>query len=782
MGNDPVQSNGDLVERSQALEAFGGSEVQFRALVEALPDAIMVHINGKIIFANPFCVRLLGMESADSLVGKDIFQFIDQAYREAIRKRIESCYADNTASHPTESVMTARDGSSIDVEAVAIPITWNGSPAIEVVLRDIRKRKQAERAADDWRRRFELAQKAGLRIGLWDWDVSANTVAWSDETYRQFGFTRETFSGNVEEAVKRIHPEDQARVGASIQEVVLGDGEYAACYRVVHPSGKVCWIDARGVVVRNGSTHMMGVGLDITHLKQSEDMLRRSEEKYRGLFENAIHGIFRADFEGRLLEVNSALVTMLGYSSKEELLKQNLSRDVYENVSVRDAILVSAAGNDRTVGAEVNWRRKDGKTIPVRLSGRVVHSDDESPILYEVIAEDISGRRSLEAQLLQSQKMEAIGQLAGGISHDFNNLLSVILGNAELLMETNPSKAQRHHADAIRQAAGRAAELTRQLLAFSRKQVLFPTLLDLNEVVRDMAKILKRLIGEDVCVQLDLRSEIGSVRTDRGQIEQILMNLATNARGAMPNGGTLTIRTENCEITPKEVTNYPGAKVGEYVRLSVSDNGVGMSEEVRSRVFEPFFTTKAPGSGTGLGLATVYGSVKQSGGYVWVSSSPGQGATFALYFPRVQQKAPRKIKVAENHSPDARANETILLVEDELALQEVTSELLEASGYTVLRSGRADEAIRAASAYQGQIALIISDVVLPDEPGPKAVEKLHALHPEAKVLYISGYAEMPVAQQLAAHREMFLQKPFSRATLLGKVDSILHNQPATVSR
>ena len=907
------QATAPFDDRNVSLEALAESEQRSRILVEALPDAILVHSEDKIVFVNPFCVRLLGAAGPEQLLGKDINEIVNPDDLPAIRNRIHDCYASGTASPPMESVLIACDGSSVEIEAVAIPICWNGAPAIEVVARDIRDRKRAERAVQDWQERLVLAQKAGLRIGLWDWDAVANTVIWSDETYRQFGYTRDTFSGRVEDAVTRIHPEDRPRVEDAIRKVIAGGAEYAQQYRLVWPNGTTCWVDAHGVMVRNGSTHMLGIGVDITDLKKTEhslqdseekyllllnstaeaiygldlegdctfcnpaclrllgygvpkdllgknmhdlmhhtradgstyskqdceiyvavregrashvthevlwradgtsfqaeywsypmyktgelvgavvtfldisdrkraeQALRQSEEKYRELFENATYGIFRSQLDGALLDVNPALVAMLGYSSKEELLTRNLSRDLYDDPADRRSILDSYGPSGRVSGCEVNWKRKDGKIIVVRISGGAFRRQDGSFSHFEVIVEDITGRRSLEAQFRQAQKMEAVGLLAGGISHDYNNLLGVILGNAELLLETTPTGVQ-HYAEQIKKATRRAAELTRQLLAFSRKQILYPTILDLNAVVRDVVKILQRLIGEDVQIVTDLETSLDSTRADRGQIEQILMNLATNARDAMPNGGTFTIRTGNVELGPDDVALHPYAKLGRYVRLSVNDTGVGMTDAIRHRVFEPFFTTKAEGRGTGLGLATVYGIVKQSTGYIWVSSAPGAGANFDIYLPRVDEKAPLLVTGLEKRSEYPRGTETILLLEDEESLRQVTCECLTTNGYNVLQAGRGNHAIDVAEQFKGPIALIVSDVVLPDMSGSSVATKVRALHPEAKVLYVSGYAEVPVAQQLIAEGAILLQKPLSRGDLLRKVDEMLHLRTSLGSR
>jgi len=514
--------------------------------------------------------------------------------------------------------------------------------------------------------------------------------------------------------------------------------------------------------------------LDISEQRRAEQALRESEEKYRELIENATYGIFRSDQRGNFLDVNPALVAMLGYSSKSDLMTRNLNSDVYDNPDDRAAILAMFETRGRIESAEATWKRKDGKIISVRESGGQVRRKDGQVGHYEVIVEEITERRSLEAQLRQAQKMEAVGLLAGGISHDFNNHLSVILGNADMLLEEIESGKLRHYAEEIKKATQRATQLTRQLLAFSRKQVMYPALLDLNAVVGDIVKILRRLIGEDVQIVIEGETNLASIRADRGQIEQILMNLATNARDAMPDGGKLTIRTENAELGPDEVARYPYIRPGRYVRLSVSDIGEGMSEAVRSRAFEPFFTTKPQGRGTGLGLATVYGIVKQSSGYVWISSALGVGTTFDIYLPRLDEAAPALRGGLEVREEYPKGTETILLLEDEESLRAVTCEMLTTGGYSVLQAARGNQTVEVAQQYKGQIHLMISDVVLPDMSGPSAVARVQTLHPEMKVLFISGYAEVPVAQQLIEEGAILLQKPVSRSDLMRKVDEILH--------
>jgi len=413
------------------------------------------------------------------------------------------------------------------------------------------------------------------------------------------------------------------------------------------------------------------------------------------------------------------------------------------------------------------------------VSAELVELDGQRCML--AITRDVTETRQLEEQLRQAQKMEAVGLLAGGVAHDFNNLLNVILGNADLLLEKIQSGKPQHYAEEIKKATQRATQLTRQLLAFSRKQVLRSALLDLNAVVGDVVKVLRHLIGEDVQVVVEGETNLALIWADPGQVEQILMNLATNARDAMPNGGMFTIRTENAELGPDHVARHPYVVPGRYVRLSVRDTGLGMSEDIRSRAFEPFFTTKPPGRGTGLGLATVFGIVKQSGGYVWISSALGAGTTFDIYFPRADEAAPALDGELAAQAESPKGTETILVLEDEESLREVTCEMLTRGGYSVLQAGLGGQAIALARQYTGPIHLMVSDVVLPDISGPSAVAAVQASHPETKVLFVSGYAEGSVVQKVIEARAVLLQKPVSRSDLMREVDEILHLRNPSMS-
>jgi signal transduction histidine kinase len=389
------------------------------------------------------------------------------------------------------------------------------------------------------------------------------------------------------------------------------------------------------------------------------------------------------------------------------------------------------------------------------------------------LRESLEGQKQLEERLRQAHKMEAVGRLAGGVAHDFNNLLTIIRGHGDLLLDRpDLDPSQRHSLDQIQRASGKAVSMTRQLLAFSRMQVLQPRVLDLNAVVTDMGKMLPRLIGEHIEYAFVPEPKLGAVKADPGQIEQVILNLVVNSRDAMPNVGTITVRTRNVFVDEAEAAKHPPMTAGQYVLLSVADTGVGMTAETKAHIFEPFFTTKEVGKGTGLGLATVYGVVKQSGGFVWVESAPGKGATFEIYLPRVTEAA-AKFDVEAKPAPIPRGSETILVVEDEPDVRELACEFLKVSGYSVLEARNGIEAIELLSKHSGKIHLVLSDMVMPKMGGAELAERLKTIRPDTKVVLMSGYSEYFSGHQDQNTPTVTLQKPFSRSSLVEKIRDVL---------
>ena len=517
--------------------------------------------------------------------------------------------------------------------------------------------------------------------------------------------------------------------------------------------------------------------------KRAQRALKESEKKFQQFYDEAPVGYHELDTKGRITRVNRKELQMLGYSAGE-MLGKPVWNFFEEEDTTRKVILAKLSGDVSFHNTfERTYRRKDGSTLPVLVEDRVMRDPDNQIVAIRSTVEDITERRRTEEalrkseeQLRQWQRVEAIGRLAGGVAHDFNNLLMTIKGCSELLLGAFDRRdPRREEVDEILKAADRATSLTRQLLAFGRRQVLQPQVLDLNAVVMNMDKMLRRLIGEDVQLMTSLDSDLWSVKVDPGMIEQVVMNLAVNSRDAMPNGGKLTIETTNVTHDEEYASHHVSVKPGYYVMLAISDTGCGMDKETKSHLFEPFFTTKETGKGTGLGLSTVYGIIKQSGGNIWTYSEPGLGTTFKIYLPRVEKAAkvykPR-LKPKETGAPGG--TETILLVEDEEPVRSMVSKVLQNKGYTVLEARHGNEAIEVSERYEGSINLMVTDVIMPQMSGRELAERLTLMRPEMHVLYMSGYPDNAIVQHgVLEPGTSFLQKPFTINALELKVREIL---------
>ena len=524
-------------------------------------------------------------------------------------------------------------------------------------------------------------------------------------------------------------------------------------------------------------------------LRGSEEQRRASEERYRDLFENAQDFIVTADLEGRFTSANNAVLQVSGYSREEFLNLKILDVMAPSSADLAWSAFKEVLGGRKHGQSQLELISKDGRRLWVEVSSRRL-TQSGAVVGIQSIGRDISWRKRLEQELLHSQKMEAVGRLAGGVAHDFNNLLGVIIGYSDLtLQELGADDPLRKRIGEIRKAGKRAAEVTKQLLAFSRKQVLTPKVVDLSSLVSETTRMLLRLMGEDIELITKLSPVAARVQTDPAQMQQVIMNLALNARDAMPRGGKLILETATValdhatgsaifeELTERGVFVIPGR----YVLLAVSDTGTGMDEQTKARIFEPFFTTKQPGEGTGLGLATVYGFVKQSGGYIWVYSEPGRGTTFKIYLPQVKASA----EPGESEEPPRlpHGSETVLLVEDEESLRELNQELMEGLGYTVLRAAYGAQALELAEQHSGQIDLLLTDVVMPGMSGRELAERLAFTRPELKVLYMSGYTDNVIVHHgILRSGIAFLQKPFTRDALARKLREVLQPSSAKDQR
>jgi PAS domain S-box-containing protein len=512
-------------------------------------------------------------------------------------------------------------------------------------------------------------------------------------------------------------------------------------------------------------------------LRAAQESLRRSETNFRSLVMNAPYGICRCDAFGTLQDANPALVAMFGYDNAAELTGRHLGSlyaDAQQWFQTADYFHAGKAFNNLTTECV----RKDGAAIVARISGRSI-ANGKTGGTFEIFMEDVTETRTLELQLRQAQKMEAIGRLAGGIAHDFNNLLMVISGYSEFLLErVGPDPRLRGPAQEISNATQRATSLTRQLLAFSRKQMLAPKVLDLNEVVAENLKMLTRMIGEDIDLVMVPGPGLGAVRADPGQIDQVIMNLAVNARDAMAQGGKLTIETANVTLDENFARIHTPLTAGDYIMLAISDTGVGMDGETQSRIFEPFFTTKGA-KGTGLGLSTVYGIVKQSGGFIFVDSQPQRGTAFRTYFPRVDAR--EEAAAAQDSLGLPRRDhgqETILLVEDETHLRRLARQYLETQGYKILEAEDGAAALQIVDGYQGTIDLLLTDVIMPGMNGRVLAMNIAKLLPNIRVLYMSGYTENAIGHDGTLDAGVnLLQKPFSLPALKDRVREVLDSEP-----
>ncbi len=573
-----------------------------------------------------------------------------------------------------------------------------------------------------------------------------------------------------------LTPEGQRATDTRLQAMHTGhDVPLFYEIEIVRKDGGRVLVEISSTSVRRGGRTIgrLAVARDVTQRKAADTALRDSEERFRATFEQAATGMGHTTLEGRHVRVNQRLCDIVGYT-REEMLARTFQDITHPDDLDLDLVAMRQliANEIPTLSREKRFIHKDGSTVWVDLTVSTMREASGEPKYFLAVIQDITARKQLEGELLHAQRMEGVGQLAGGIAHDFNNLLTVIGGRSQLALAALPGDHPlRRDLELIRTTAQRAAALTRQLLAFSRKQVLQPRVVNPGDLVRGSTNLLKRLIGEDIDLVFVPAPDVGRVRVDPGQLEQVIVNLAVNSRDAMPMGGRLTIETSNVTLDPAYAARHVGVTPGRYVMLAVSDSGEGMDAATRARIFEPFFTTKGPGKGTGLGLATVYGIVKQSGGHVRVYSEVGAGTVFRIYLPRTDAV------VEAQESDDVaipRGIETVLLVEDEEDVRDVAREVLEQLGYQVLEATSADDAILIAQRHMGIINLLLTDVVMPRMSGRVLAEMIAAERAETKVLFMSGYTDDAIVRHgVLEAGTQFLEKPFTPQALAFKIRAVL---------
>jgi PAS domain S-box-containing protein len=717
---------------------------------------------GSIIYANETSFRSLGYPR-EELLALSVFEInpdLDRTTWPALWERAKS-----EGSSIERAVRRRRDGSTFPVELSITHVAFRGQEYLCLVGHDITAQVTAEAALRSAERRYHSLFE-GMSQGFAYCRILAPGEGGRDFEFLEVNPAFEAITGLHDVAGKKAS-EIFPGLRGSNPEVIESYGRVAATGQserlVTHLRALDLWLDVSVYSFEKG--RFVTLFEDISARKRAESTLRASEQRYRTLFERNLAGVYRASLDGRILECNNAFARIFGYPSREDLSDGPASSS-YRSPATTEDFINRLRAQGSVLNYESQGTQKDGKTVYYLENATLVDGE-----VIEGTVVDLTNQKELEGRFLQAQKMEVVGRLAGGVAHDFNNLLGVINGYGELVlrrMATNDP--QREKVVQILRAGERAAGLTRQLLAFSRQQLLQPKVLDLNEVVSDMKKMLHRLIGEDIELATVLDPTLDNIKADPGQLEQAIMNLAINARDAMPDGGLLTIETKNVELDQSHAATHPTMVPGSYVQLAVSDTGTGMDERTRSHIFEPFFTTKGTGKGTGLGLSTVYGIVKQSGGFIWVYSEQGVGTTFKIYLPRIGEAVERTV---EEPVRPTGGNETVLLVEDEVSLRDLLRESLESQGYSTLVAGNGAEAVEVARTRR-PIHLLATDVIMPGMSGRAAADAIRQAHPGIRVLYMSGYTDEAIVRHSVLEPGVaFLSKPFSADRLLQEIRGLL---------
>lgn len=770
-----------IIERRQAEEKIKEAEERYRAVVETARDVIVtIDKHGTILSINRSVERVFGYRVAE-VVGKLVTILIPKRRRYAFKAALDKYSATDDKDlnwGALEFTGQTKTGQEIPLELSIGDFVKNGKRFLTGIARDISERKRAEQELRKSEERYrEIVENAHDIIYSHDLDGNFTSINKAGEQIT--GYT-------LEEVLKltlaqTVAPECLEKAHEMLRRKLAGETVTAYELEIIAKDGRRIPVEVNTRLVFHDGVPVgvQGIARDITERKRAEEGLRESEERYRLLFESNPQPMWVYDLETlTFLAINQAAVRHYRYS-REEFLGMTI-KDICPEDDI-PALVASLKNGSSGMGSAGPCRhvKKDGSVIDVEITAHPLLFDGRRAEL--IVANDVTEQKRLEAalslseeQLRQSQKLEAIGQLAGGVAHDFNNLLTAINGYSALALQRlgrdHPIAA---YLNEIERAGNRAADLTRQLLAFGRKQLLQPLSLNLNDIVIDMSKMLTRLIGESITFETKLSPDLKRITVDPGQVEQVLMNLVVNARDAMPRGGVLTIETTNQELDDAYTSKHISVKPGQYVMLAVSDTGMGMDHEVQAHIFEPFYTTKEKGKGTGLGLSTVYGIIKQSGGNIWLYSEPGKGTTFKVYLPVTEDEIETSVAPAAD-TRSQRGSETVLLVEDEEIVRKIAKRLLEENGYKVLQAGSGEEAVRLFTRYKEPIDLLITDVVMPMLSGKDLADQIKSVHPETKVLYMSGYTDEAIVHHGIVDADIeFIQKPFTERALTRKIREVL---------
>jgi len=761
-------------------------------VVQVMDDpALVLDPRGRLVGYNPAAARVIGQDGRLAL-GRCLAELPDP-WATAL-----GAFGGDGGGR--EEVRVRSGGGTRLYDITLSPIADNANRRLGglLLLHDLTELRES-------RERLQLAFDSA-NDGLWDWYVPTGSAYFSPRYYTMLGYSPGEFPPSYESWSRLVHPDDLVPAKAEIHGCIeRGQEGYAVEFRMRTLDGRWRWILSRGRVIERAAggkaVRMVGTHVDITEYKVLEERLRASEVKFRSFIEQAAEGIMLTDEQGIIIEFNPAAERILGLHCAEAIGQPAWS--LMERLAVKgmgippQALQQSAEERVRQAlasGQTDFLNRRFEATMPAEgpfpvryLEHYIFPIRTDQGFRLGSITHDVTEQRraqeelhASEERLVQAQKMEAVGRLAGGIAHDFNNLLTVIRGYSEMVREALPgSSPLRGDVEEISRAAQRAAALTAQLLAFGRRQILRPRVISLNALVRDMQKMLRPVIGEDVELEVRLAPQLGNIRTDPGQVEQVLTNLALNARDAMPGVGRITLASSNCEVGPRPLPEHPEVKPGRYVLLQVSDTGCGMEPRVLEHLFEPFYTTKEKGKGTGLGLSTAYGIIKQSGGYIFCASEVGRGTRFDIYFPVDDGKLEEEPGRAASGQTGTGPTATVLLVEDEQAVRGFARSVLTAGGYRVLEAARATEALEAAQAAAEPIDLLLTDVVMPGMNGRQLAERLTGAYPGLKVLFMSGYTENAIAPRgVVEEGTAFIQKPFGAEDLLARVRDELERAAA----
>lgn len=723
---------------------------------------VVVEGSGRVLSANTAAARMLRVESVTSLPSE--WMGGDSPIVRALRGE----------SVPSAEMLLSGGGEA-RLQVSAKPLRRAGeAPAAVVILRQIAGSEEALRRERDWA--WDIIEAvASLVVVL---DRNGHIIRFNPACQAATGYRLEEVRGRSLWDLLLL-PEEAKEVQRVFGE--LRAGHFPNChenYWVAKDGTRrlIAWSNT-ALLDRNGAVeHIIGTGTDITERKHGEDALREAHDTLRAVIETSPLAIVAMDLQGLVKSWNRAAERMFGWR-EHEVLNRLFPIVPEDDIEFFRGNLARIQHGETLAGVERQRRRKDGSLVDVELWNAPRRDASGQTIGAISVIADVTGRKRLEEQFRQSQKMEAVGRLAGGLAHDFNNLLTIITGYSQMLLDSlEADDPQRGSVEEVLRAAESAAALTSQLLAFSRRQIVQPQVLDLNTLVINMDKMLHRLIGEDIELVTVFNPQLPKVKADQSQLQQVLLNLVVNARDAMPDGGRITIETDVVSIEEAQLPGTLGLPAGRYTALSVLDTGRGMDEETRRRLFEPFFTTKGRGQGTGLGLSTAYGIVKQSGGDIWVSTEPGKGSQFRIYLPAAEETAAVGAPVAALPGQQS-GTETVLVVEDEAGLRKVVREVLQAHGYLVLPAGDVREALRICEQHLGPIHLFLTDIVMPRMGGRELAQRALALRPRMKVLYMSGYVDSTSFQQAEVEdRSSFLQKPFPPDVLLAKVRQVLDRE------